>query len=412
MMKIAFLVNSFPTLSQTFIINQITGLLDKGAEVDIYSEFRNENSITHKEVLRYNLMERTAFFTDIIPQNKIHRILKASKSMMLNIHQYPSQLLKSINYFRYGTDAKTLFLFYTSLLFLTRNKYSIYHCHFGPIGNIAITLKEIGAINGKIITTFYGYDVSDYIRRYGPDVYDKLFTYGDLFLVLSNQMKDKLISLGCAPEKIIIHHLCVDTRQYKPVYKKYTEGDPIRLLTIGRFVEKKGIEYAIKAVSNLINRYPNVEYEIIGDGTRRTTYEKMIHEYGVSDKVQLIGWREQSEVRQKLSEADIFIAPSVTASSGDEEGTPTTIIEAQACGIPVVSTYHSGIPDVVIDGKTGYLVPERNEEELARKIEYLILNPELWQKMGSAGRDHMMKEFDSTNLSERLIKIYKKTLNS
>lgn len=407
-MKIAFLVNSFPTLSQTFIINQITGLLEKGIDIDIYSEFRNEHSIMHKDVIDYKLMDRVQFYTDTIPKSKMRRVLKASGNMIGNIHKYPSQLMKSANFVKYGEDAKSLTLFYRSLYFLKQsNSERIYHCHFGPIGNLAVTLKEIGAINGKIITTFYGYDVSDYVKKRGQNIYDKLFSRGDLFLVLSNKMRERLISLGCDEKKILIHHLGIDTSKYKPIVKKYKKGDTIRILTIGRFVEKKGLEYAIKAVNQLLNRYPAIKYEIIGDGELRSKMEQIINECGISENVKLLGWQEQSVVRKKLNECDIFVAPSVTASNGDEEGTPTTIIEAQASGVPVVSTYHSGIPEMVVDGKTGFLVPERNVDELARKIEYLILNPELWQKMGMAGREHMVKEFDINNLSNRLIEIYK-----
>ena len=98
--------------------------------------------------------------------------------------------------------------------------------------------------------------------------------------------------------------------------------------------------------------------------------------------------------------------PSITASNGDQEGIPVVLMEAQATGLPIISTYHTGIPEVVIDGKSGFLVHEKDVDALAEKLEYLIKHPEIWPEMGRYGRKHVEEKYDIKKLNQQLVKIY------
>jgi len=401
-MKIVFIVGGFPYLSQTFILNQITGLLDMGYDVEVFARFNPKEEKVHSDVEKYKLIDRINYFD--MPNNKIRRMLKAIYLVIKNFHKAPLKILKSLNVFIYGKVALSLHLFYLILPFLGK-KYDIIYCHFGTAGILGVLLKEIG-ITGKLITTFHGFDMSAYILSTNRNTYKKLFAKGDLFLPISEHWKIKLIKLGCDKEKIVVHHMGVNLEKFKYFDRKKKSGEPIKILTIGRLVEKKGYEYAIKAIKKIIVKYRNIEYIIIGDGPLENKLKKLVSESGIKKYIKFVGAAKQDEVLDFYKQAHIFMLPSITASNGDQEGIPVVLMEAQATGLPVISTFHTGIPEVVVDGKAGFLVPEKNVNALIEKLEYLIENPELWPKMGRYGRKFIEENYDIRKLNQKLLKIY------
>jgi colanic acid/amylovoran biosynthesis glycosyltransferase len=405
-MKIAFIVVGFPSLSETFILNQITGLIDMGHEVEIFAQYNPEDKKVHPDVEKYVLMEQVHYFS--IPSNKIKRILKAVFLIIKNFHKSPLGILKSLNVFKYGKMALSLKLLFIVGPFLNK-RFDIIHCHFGPNGILGSYLKEIG-IKAKLITVFHGYDMSSTILK-NNDVYNKLFSYGDLFMPISDYWKSKLIKLGCDKKKIIVHRMGIDLERYKDTLKKLQAGEDIKILTIGRLVEKKGHEFVIRAIREVKKVYKNIEYIIVGDGPLRTKLESLSIKLGVHENVKIIGAVEQREVLNLYQQCHIFCLPSVTSSNGDQEGIPVVLMEAQALGIPVISTFHTGIPEVVFDGKSGFLVPEKDVDALAEKLEYLIEHPEIWDQMGRYGRKFVEEKYDIKKLNNQLVRIYQNLID-
>ena len=404
-MKIAFILSAFPVLSETFILNQITGMIDLGHDVQIFALVNSSEKKIHGDVAAYHLMERVHY--DGLPINRVKRIVKALCLLTTNFHQAPISIIKSLNFFKYGEQALTLSLFYTFMSFLKAGTaYDIIHCHFGPNGNTGIMLRGVG-IKGKIITSFHGYDISMYIKQEGSRTYRELFRRGDLFTANSNHTREKLIAAGCPPEKIQKLPVGLDMSRFNYKPRGMTTGQKTRLGTIARLVEKKGIEYSIKATAKVLQKHPNIEYEIVGDGPLRESLERLVTELGCRDNIRFLGWLDSDEVIKFMDEISIFILASVTASSGDQEGQGLVLQEAQAMGIPVLATLHNGLPEGVIDGKTGFLVPERDSDALAEKLEYLIEHPESWEEMGQAGREFVENAFDVKKLNRRLEGIYK-----
>jgi colanic acid/amylovoran biosynthesis glycosyltransferase len=150
-----------------------------------------------------------------------------------------------------------------------------------------------------------------------------------------------------------------------------------------------------------------VQFEVFGDGPLRGSLEALISELDLCDRVTLHGFATQPEVIRAIQRSHIFILPSVTASDGDEEGTPTAIIEAMASGLPVVSTQHSGIPEQVEDGVSGFLVPERDASALANALKELLQKPAGWSTMVSAARRRAEHSFDSRALARDLLTLYR-----
>jgi len=406
--RIAFIVNTFPNLSETFVLNQITGLLDRGHEVEIIAHMctvNPEEEKVHPNVGKYQLMKRVRYIN--IPKNKFTRVFKAIWLIVRNFHKSPLKIIKSLNVFKYGKKALSLRLLYTLIPFLDED-FDIIHCHFGPNGIIGAYLKEIG-INGKLVTTFHGNDMSAYVLRHGMNVYKNLFSKGDLFMPVSEYWKRKLIKMGCEEGKIIVHHMGINLERFN--FFERRKPEVVKILSVGRLVEKKGHEYAIRALAKIINKHKNVIYQIVGDGPLKGKLESLVRDLDIENHVEFLGVVDDEELLDIYKESHIFILPSVTSSEGDQEGIPVVLMETQATGLPVISTHHSGIPEVVLDGKSGFLVTEKDVDALAKKLEHLIKHPEIWPKMGNAGRKIIEKHYDIDKLNDQLVEIYQKLVD-
>jgi colanic acid/amylovoran biosynthesis glycosyltransferase len=383
-------------------LNQITGLLDLGHEVEIFAQSNPKDKKVHSDIEQYRLMERVHYFA--MPFNKIKRILKAIFLIIKNFHKAPLKILKSLNVFKYGKTSLSLKLLYTLIPFLDK-KFDIVHCHFGPNGIIGAYLKEIG-IPGKYVTSFHGYDVNSYPKVEGKNVYNNLFRKGDIFTANTNFTKQQLVKLGCDEKKIVILPVGLRIVRFKFSTRKIRNGDLIKILTVGRLVEKKGYEYAIRAIVKIVAKHENIFYMIAGDGPLRDKLEFLVSELGDRNYVKFMGAVEEDEVLNLYQQAHIFVLPSVTASNGDREGQALVLQEAQAVGLPVISTIHNGIAEGVLNGKSGYLVPEKDVDALAERLEYLIEHPEIWPEMGKCGRKYVEEKYDVRKLNQKLVEIY------
>ena len=414
-MRIAFFVDRFPCLSETFILNQITGLIDRGHQVDIYCDRSGNIEQMHPEVEKYRLLQCT--YNSRVPINNILHYLKGICLFLFNFPQAPFTLINSVKARSkksvYGDIAIGLKPLYLTLPLLKQPSYDLIHCHYGRNGLKAILLKDLGIIDGKIVTAFHGYDISFYLKMYGEDVYNYLFQRGDLFQPISHLWAKKLIALGCNLDKIVVHHMGIDSNKFTLTPIKDTNPESINLVSIARLVEKKGLCYGIDAVARLLNKCPQLklQYYIIGDGVLRTALQQQIDRLKLTKQVKLLGWKTQQQVQTIIDQADIVIAPSITSSTGDCEGIPISLMETMAQAIPVISTYHSGIPELVEDGVTGYLVPEKDVPALTDKLEQLINNPSLRRKMGLAGRTKVLNDYNIELLCDRLVEIYRHLIN-
>lgn len=407
-MRIAFIVTYFPILSETFIVNQIVGLIERGHEVDIYSCYVGDTSKVHPNVEKYQLLDNT-YYLPSAPENFLGRSLKGMGLLLSNAHKEPLRLLRSLNVFKHGKPAASLRLLYTAIPALGKKPYDIIHCQFGTLSNWGMWFRKINAPTAKLIVSFRGFDISQEIHQQGDRIYNRIFAEADFFLTNCEFFKQRLLKLGCDEKKLVVHYSGIDCNQF--FYTPRLPTDGIQIATTGRLVEKKGIEYSIRAVAKIAKNYPNIEYKIIGDGPLTEELQQLIQELNVANIVKLLGKKTSSEIIEILNTAHIFIAPSVTASNGNQDAPINVLKEAMCLGLPVISTYHGGIPELVQDGVTGFLVPERDADALAQKLSYLIEHPEIWNSMAQAGRAYVEKHFDMHKLNSELVEIYQKLLN-
>lgn len=299
-------------------------------------------------------------------------------------------------------------------------EFDVMHCHFGNFGFWALPIKE--QLKIPMVTMFYGVDASRLPEEetVWRKRYLELFHKGDLFLVEGNHMKSTLMKLGCAQEKIMIFHLGVDVAKTPFERRKFEEGENLKLLAAGSFREKKGLPYAVEAFARAKKEYARMTLTIIGDssGADREEEEKRkivetIKRHSLEDSVTFLGFQPHDRFIEELYKHHLFISPSITASDGDTEGgSPVAITEASASGMPVVSTWHCDIPEVVLDGKTGLLSGEKDVEGLHKAIVHFIKDDVAVMEYGSQGRAHIENEY---NISRQLLEldgIYRRLTNN
>ena len=403
-MNIAFIVGEFPSVSETFILWQLTRLLDLGHRVDIYAYRRGKPDVTHQEIARYGMMNRTRYFKEFTRvRGRARRLARAIPIITRAVLRDPMRVRRWIGVLRQRGVYEGFNLLFTIAPFWAA-RYDVIHCHFGPHGHWALFLRDW--TDAKFICSFYGYDVTSYPQKQGRDVYQALFRRGDLFLALSEHMRRQLEALGCDQRRIRVQRLGIDVARFASYGARVGARRTVRILTVARHVEKKGLEYAIRAVGRVVTDHPDLRYEIVGGGPLAPTLQGLIQDLGLSERVALLGPCSNETVSKLLSEADIFLLPSVTASNGDQEGIPTSLVEAQAAGLPVISTWHSGIPELVQDGRSGFLVPERDVDALADKLDFLIAHPDVRRAFGEAGRAIAAEQYDDLRQAGRLVELY------
>lgn len=408
-LRIAYLVGSFPHISETFIVNQIVGMVARGHQVDVFTTVSERSGEIPAGVRRFHLMEHVHFLFG--STNYFVRMLKVLWLLFRFGWLMPRGVLRSLNVFRYRGEAMSLGLLAAALTLFGRNRgrYDIVHCQFGIYGGLAVRLMDIGALSGKLVVSFRGYDATKYLRA-NPRAYDEVFRRADLILPVSKTLAERLVAAGCDRSKIQVHHSGIEFARFSPTKPRRSAQEPTRLFSIGRLTEKKGIEYAIRAVARVVATGRKLSYDVAGEGPLRPALERLIHEFGVGEHVRLLGWRGHEEVVGLLEQTHVLVAPSVTAADGDEEGIPNSAKEAMALGIPVVCTRHGGIPELVEDGESGFLVSERDDEALAERLMYLVDHPETWVSMGRVGRERIRSAFDIHRLNEVLAGLYEQAL--
>jgi len=246
------------------------------------------------------------------------------------------------------------------------------HSHFGHMGCYNVNLKQ--RMKLPMVTTFYGWDMS-FLPLVGWGVrYVPLFSVGDCFVVEGSQMKRRLAELGCPEEKIRIIHIGADLNRFEYRERRIEDRDKVIMLFCGRLIEKKGLEYALKALALIKDQRKDVELRVIGDGPLKDHVMGLVRALKLGDVVKLLGYLSYAETKKEMDNAHILVQPSVTAENGETEGgAPTVLIEAQASGMPILASSHADIPEVVLDGRSGLLSEERDVDTLGKTWPFYLI---------------------------------------
>jgi colanic acid/amylovoran biosynthesis glycosyltransferase len=396
-MNIAFIVDEFPSISQTFVLNQITGLLDRGHQVDVFTREIRAEKQQHPDIQRYRLLERTHHLG--CPISRWTRIVRGADLCVRQMRTNPGAVLGSLNVFRYGRCASSLTLLFQTAPFFRH--YDIVHCQFGHNGRLGAILKELG-LQKKLVVTFHGYDIRAGLAG-GGSLYGELWDEVDCLIAISKYNHDHLLRFGGDPEKIVYHPVGIDCERFSYKSRSGQRGNHrIKLLSVARLVEEKGLESGIRALHQLTQDAPEVlfRYDIIGEGPLRARLQQLIDELGLRSDVHLLGAKSQDEVIEALHESDILLAPSLA------EALPVSLMEAHAVGLPVVASQVGSVDQIVEHGVSGYLVPPGDVAALCRCLRELIDQPDKRVEMGRRGRRHVEQHYDIDQLNDRLVNLY------
>jgi glycosyltransferase involved in cell wall biosynthesis len=290
-------------------------------------------------------------------------------------------------------------------------KLSLIHAHFGPDGIYAMKLAK--KLQLPFLVTFWGYDITIYRKDIWRNSsllhYQLLWHEAELkreakaFIAISNFVRQKLLEQKYPEEKIVQHYPGLDITKFSPSERR---ADERYILCVGRHVDKKGIDVLLRAFARIANKHPSVSLIQIGTGEMTATLHALAKELGIDNRVRFLGAQPHEIVLKLMRDAEIFSLPSQTAKNGNSETLGLVFNEASACGVPIVSTWHGGIPEVVLDGETGFLVPEKDDAALAEKLDILLSDRALGKKMGQKGREFVCEMFDIRKQTVKLEAIY------
>lgn len=405
-LRIGMLTREFPRLSETFILDQITGLMDRGHQVTVVGGRPLPGEPRHPAIQEYQLMKHVRYGPQS-PERGLRRWAALGRFAVTEGWR-PSVALAAARALHRSPHLAKKELLKTLFPVSSAGDQDVFHCHFGPVANQAVEALGLLPYEGKIVTTFHGYDLSRHIAAGGEQVYRRLFRDGDLFLPVSELWRRRLIELGAPPERVVVHRMGVNTTALRPVVRNRAPESRLHVLSIGRLVEKKGFEHGIRAVASLQRQGIGVQYTIVGDGPLRKPLEKLASGCTLGDDITFMGGLTRGEVVSLLATADVLLVPSVTAQDGDQEGIPVVVMEAMATAMPVVASRHSGIPELVRNGETGLLAEERDEMGLVAHLGRLAGDAELRRALGARGRSAVERDHDRDGLMDQLVAHYRR----
>jgi colanic acid/amylovoran biosynthesis glycosyltransferase len=287
--------------------------------------------------------------------------------------------------------------------YLTINKIDVVLAEYGMVGAMITEACRLAGV--PLVIHFHGADAyyKKNIDEYG-ELYKKAFAYASAIIAVSKDMVGKLVALGAPADKIFNASCGVDTGTFPQLDISHSKKN---FLAVGRFVEKKSPQSLVKSFKLVVDKLPDAKLWMVGDGPLFDETKALVIELGISNNVTLTGVLKTAQIKDLMKQMRCFVQHSVTATNGDSEGTPVTVLEAASSGLPIIATRHAGIKEAVLDGVTGFLVDEFDINGMAEKMVLLADSPEMAVHFGEAGREHMISNYQMNDRIKLLNKIIK-----
>jgi glycosyltransferase involved in cell wall biosynthesis len=370
---VAILVKRFPRLSETFILREVLELRRQGVHVDLYAIMDPREPHSQPEALAH------------VPEVTYLRTGRLLSELPL--------ALRSARRHRWGTLKATAFavsrhsrpalrnLIHALVLVAHLDRRGPVHLHAHFLHSPAAIAFIAHKISGqRYSATGHAKDIYTTL----PENLQMRCRDAEFVTTCTAANRQHLISVtGLDPAKIHLCHHGVDVDMFSTMPRKAVPG---RILSVGRLVPKKGFDILVRACAILARDGRDFELRIVGGGPGKEELTSLARQEGIEERVTFVGACSQQEVAEELSQAEIFALAPLVLPDGDRDGIPNVILEAMAAGVPVVATDVSGLPEVVIDGRTGRLVPQKDPKRFAAALDVLMSNSDKRRRMSTAGR--------------------------
>lgn len=395
LMNILYYLWSFPKLSESFVLNEIYELENRGHNVAVFALDNPDEDIEHEEYEELDVAVHyadTPSYTDVIdlvstkvihPRVLQNAVFKASPKRHAAAFHRGKQCIEWIEEQNLNID--------------------LVHGHF----------VSLGGFPARYVASYY--DVPFTVTVHAADLYhnpnkeqlEHIFSKADQVVTISEYNKNYIESEITDTTPINVVHAGIRPEKFVPSYS--TTGT--RILTVSRFVEKKGLPYAIEAVSKVIDQFPDLEYHIVGSGEMEDDIRAQIEEYDLNDTVELLGNVTDERLIAEFDEASCFLLPCIVAESGDRDGIPVALMESMAMATPPISTDVSGISELIDHQHSGMVVEPKNIDGLVEAVSTILSDSEKQRRFGEAGREKVKQEFNVEHEAVKLESVFTRAVN-
>lgn len=399
-LKVAYTMSRFPKLTETFILYEILALEKMGVQVELFPLIHEKQPVKHPEAER---MEKRAHFHPFISLKilaaNFYYLLRKPKTYFGTLLEVLAGTFGSLNFF---VGALGIFPKCARMAF-EMERLGVRHLHAHFANHPAAAALIIHRLTG-IPYSFTAHGSDLHVDR---TMLDKKILNSAFTVTISNFNKNVMIE-ECGErvrDKIRVVHCGADVSQFKPNFKK-EDNRPFQILCVASFEEVKGHQYLVEACKVLKERGVDFQCHFVGYGPLRNRVIQQVQKLGLDDQIIIHPPRPRHEIVKMLADAEVKALPSVPTKQGKREGIPVVLMEAMASGLPVVSSRLSGIPELVEDGVAGILVVPRDVSGLAEALFNLSRDPELRRRMGEAGREKVLREFNLEKNAEELARLF------
>ena len=410
-MKILVVTDSFPAVSQTFVILHCVSLIARGHDVRILAAPGKQPDLCSQLVRQHRLQDRLIELSPLTG-SRATRAMNAVRRLPFRYRTV--RLVGNVvyDYLRGRTLGNGLAAFGHAAALGSLPQFDLVHAHFGWSAVPIAQLQDAGFVLAPTVVTFHGTDLNRKQRVNNRQLYARVFRTVEHMTVGSRFMAEQLLECGIAPDKFDIIPMGIDLSLFNPVARTCREATQVRLVTVGRLIECKGITFAIRAVAQLHHKWPGLTLDVIGDGPLLDNLVKLSKRLGIAHVIRFHRSLAHNSVLEILQNSDIYLHPGIVADDGTCEGQGVAILEAEAMGLPIIASRVGGIPDMVEEGQSAFLIQQKDADELAHCIELLMTDPQLRSRMGESGRQFVIQNCDQEVLTDKWISLYDRLLAS
>lgn len=408
-MRVCLIARQFPALSETFVVNQALGLLERGHEVVIVPERPALRDPASERVQQSGLMERVIRHPAISTRLSVWVKDFATLTRGLAVSKGGIARVVRGGVFDGRASIKTMFW---AMRLLRTEGVDIVHSHFGPSALFAVAARRANLLSAPIVATVHGSDVTTLPNRGRGDMYRRGFQEVEALTVGSAFIAEKIIQLGAPQSKVQLIPQGIDTRTFFWRRRVRPDNRTFTLLTVARLVEVKGVDYAVRAVAAASTHISGLRYLIVGDGPERIRLERLANQLGIHDRVTFLGAQNGDAVLAAYDRSDAFMLSGVQTAAGTAEGQGLAVLEAMATGLPAIVSNVGGLPESVRHDVTGFLVAERDVQGLAHRVVELASQSTRRRAMGRAASADIRERFSLDAYLDRLELTYESVLTS